>query len=77
MNNMQLLLVLLLQKKRRGPLPLFLAEVLVLGGFAGVGLAVTKYASETNKALAVAGAKAKELLDAAQAAVAKAQQGAK
>ncbi|GLC34860.1 hypothetical protein PLESTM_000247700 [Pleodorina starrii] len=61
-------------QKRRGPLPLFLAEVLVLGGFAGVGLAVTKYSEQTDAALALAGAKGKELVAAAEVALAKAQQ---
>ncbi|KXZ53225.1 hypothetical protein GPECTOR_7g1118 [Gonium pectorale] len=62
------------KQKRRGPLPLFLAEVLVLGSFAGFVLAVTKYSEETNKALAMAGAKAKELYNTAEQAIAKAQQ---
>ncbi|GIL73776.1 hypothetical protein Vretimale_5357 [Volvox reticuliferus] len=61
-------------QKRRGPLPLFLAELLVLGSFAGGALAVTKYSEQTSKALALAGAKGKELYASAEGALAKAQQ---
>ncbi|PNW76056.1 hypothetical protein CHLRE_12g549350v5 [Chlamydomonas reinhardtii] len=61
------------KQKRRGPLPLFLAEVVVLGGFAGVVAAATKYSAETNKALALAGAKVKELYGMAESALAKAK----
>ncbi|GLI61301.1 hypothetical protein VaNZ11_003655 [Volvox africanus] len=61
-------------QKRRGPLPLFLAELLVLGSFAGAVLAVTKYSEQTSKAFALAGAKGKELYAAAEDALAKAQQ---
>ncbi|KAG2446521.1 hypothetical protein HYH02_008508 [Chlamydomonas schloesseri] len=61
------------KQKRRGPLPLFLAEVVVLGGFAGVVAAATKYSDETNKVLALAGAKVKELYGKAESALAKAK----
>lgn len=60
-------------KKRRGPLPLFVAELLVLGTFAGLVLAVTKYSEQTGKTLEVAGAKGKELVAAAEQAIAKLQ----
>lgn len=46
--------------KRRGPLPLWLAELLVLGAYVGVGLAATKYSAQSGAALKVAGAKVAE-----------------
>lgn len=36
--------------KRRGPLPLFLAQLLVLGGFAALAAAFTKYAGKCGSA---------------------------
>ncbi len=38
--------------KRRGPLPLFLAQLLVLLGLGGLGVAATKYSEQTDAALA-------------------------
>ncbi|KAG2486530.1 hypothetical protein HYH03_014831 [Edaphochlamys debaryana] len=57
-------------KKRRGPLPLWLAELMVMGSFAGVFVATTKYEAETKKVLALAGTKAKELYFQAEKALA-------
>ena len=39
------------QKKRSGPLPLWLAELLVIGAYVGIGLALTKYADQASRAL--------------------------
>jgi hypothetical protein len=86
-SSLPLLLLLLLmmmmmmiqagKQKRRGPLPLFLAEVLVLGSFVGVGLASTKYSDQTSRVVALAGQKGKELYAVAAEALAKAQQQSK
>lgn len=49
-----------------GFLPLWLTELLVLGAYAAMGLAVTKYSKESEAALKVAGEKAKEAISAAE-----------
>lgn len=43
--------------KRRGPLPLWFAEVLVLGAYAGLFLAVTKYSKQSGEVLSAVWAK--------------------
>lgn len=37
--------------KRRGPLPLWFAEILALGAYAGLFLAVTKYSKQSGEVL--------------------------
>lgn len=37
--------------KRRGPLPLWFAEILALGAYAGLFLAVTKYSQQSSDVL--------------------------
>jgi hypothetical protein len=44
-------------KKRRGPLPLWFAEILVLGAYVGLGLAATKYSEQSGKVLKAVWAK--------------------
>lgn len=51
-------------KKRRGPLPLWFAEVLVLGAYAGMFLAVTKYSKQSGEVLAGLWAKVVEAYNA-------------
>ncbi len=41
--------------KRKGPLPLWLAEVLLLASFGGLGFAVVKYGAVIEKAANTAG----------------------
>ena len=41
-------------KKRKGPLPMFLSQLLVLASFGGLGYVSIKKEEETRKALAVA-----------------------
>jgi len=43
--------------KRRGPLPMWFAQILMLGVFGGVGLAATKYLNESEAVLKVVGEK--------------------
>lgn len=53
-------------KKRRGPLPLWFAEILVLGAYVGLGLAATKYSEQTGKLLGGVWSKVVELYSAAE-----------
>jgi hypothetical protein len=50
--------------KRRGPLPLWLTEILLLGVYVGVGLAVTKYCKESSQVTAAVGEKIVEAYNA-------------
>jgi len=52
--------------KKRGPLPLWFAEVLVLGAYAGLFLAVTKYSKQSGEVLAAVWAKVVEAYKAAE-----------
>lgn len=54
------------RSRTHGWMPLWLAELLVLGSFVGVGLAATKYSSQTDAVLKAAGQKAKEAYNAAE-----------
>lgn len=54
------------KRRRRGVMPLWLAEMLVLGSFVGVGLGATKYSKESGEVLKVAGQKAVEAYNAAE-----------
>jgi hypothetical protein len=51
--------------RTHGFLPLWFAEILVLGSYVGMGLAATKYASQTEAVLKAAGQKIKEAYEAA------------
>lgn len=53
-------------KKRRGPLPLWFAEILVLGAYVGLGLAATKYSDQTGKVLTAVWVKIVELYNAVE-----------
>eukprot|EP00879_Flechtneria_rotunda_P033838 GHRR01037656.1.p3 GENE.GHRR01037656.1~~GHRR01037656.1.p3 ORF type:complete len:139 (-),score=64.80 GHRR01037656.1:145-561(-) len=57
--------------KRRGPLPLWFAEILVLFAYAGIGLAVTKYSKESDAVLKAASEKVVQLYNTAEKAVGK------
>jgi hypothetical protein len=46
--------------KRRGPLPLWFAEVLMLGAYVGMFLAATKYSKQSGQVLAAVWAKVVE-----------------
>ena len=48
-----LLLGVQVSNKRRGPLPLFLAQLLVLAAYGGLGFLAFKKDEETRKALAI------------------------
>eukprot|EP01026_Neomeris_dumetosa_P007845 TRINITY_DN1242_c0_g2_i1.p1 TRINITY_DN1242_c0_g2~~TRINITY_DN1242_c0_g2_i1.p1 ORF type:complete len:312 (+),score=51.47 TRINITY_DN1242_c0_g2_i1:23-937(+) len=50
-------------KKRKGPLPLFLAQLIVLISFVGLGLAFTRYEKITSKVIDQAGEKIGELYE--------------
>lgn len=54
------------RSRTHGWMPLWLAEFLVLGSFVGLGLAATKYSSQTDAVLKAAGQKAKEAYEAAE-----------
>mmetsp|Transcript_15695 Transcript_15695/g.37284 ORF Transcript_15695/g.37284 Transcript_15695/m.37284 type:complete len:308 (-) Transcript_15695:161-1084(-) len=60
--------------KRKGPLPLFLAQLLMGGVLVGVGAAGTKYSRETSEASKVAGAFLRKWLTTAEAAIKGAKQ---
>jgi phage tail tape-measure protein len=51
--------------RTHGIMPLWLGEILVLVSYVGLGLAVTKFASQSEAALKVAGQKIKEAYEAA------------
>lgn len=55
--------------KRSGPLPLFLAQLLVLAGIVGFGASVTKYSEQSSKLVAQLSVQAQELLAKVQAKV--------
>eukprot|EP00199_Chlamydomonas_sp_CCMP681_P001709 CAMPEP_0119107250 /NCGR_PEP_ID=MMETSP1180-20130426/9597_1 /TAXON_ID=3052 ORGANISM="Chlamydomonas cf sp, Strain CCMP681" /NCGR_SAMPLE_ID=MMETSP1180 /ASSEMBLY_ACC=CAM_ASM_000741 /LENGTH=374 /DNA_ID=CAMNT_0007092711 /DNA_START=24 /DNA_END=1148 /DNA_ORIENTATION=- len=57
--------------KRRGPLPLWLAQFLLLGMFVGVGAAATKYNKESTALLDTAGKKIVSLYQDAEAKISK------
>jgi hypothetical protein len=50
--------------KRRGPLPLWFAEILMLGAYAGLFLAVTKYSQQSGQVLKAVWAKVVEAYNA-------------
>ncbi|WIA35186.1 hypothetical protein OEZ86_003651 [Tetradesmus obliquus] len=52
--------------RTHGIMPLWLGEILVLGSYIGLGLAVTKYASQSEAVLKAAGQKVKEAYEAAE-----------
>ncbi len=58
-------------KRRRGVMPLWLAEILVLSSFVGVGLAATKYSKESSAVLKAVGQKVVEAYSAAEKLISK------
>lgn len=62
--------------KRRGPLPMWFAQVLLLGAFGGAVYAGTKFSAEISAATTAAGAKAVEALTALEKLVNKKEQSA-
>jgi hypothetical protein len=51
--------------RTHGIMPLWLGEILVLGSYVGLGLAATKYATQSEAVLKAAGQKIKEAYEAA------------
>jgi hypothetical protein len=57
--------------KRRGPLPLWFAEILVLGAYAGIFLAITKYSKQSSEVLKAVWGKIVEAYNALEKLVSK------
>lgn len=57
--------------KRRGPLPLWFAEILVLGAYAGLFLAITKYSQQSGEVLKAVWGKIVEAYNAVEKLVGK------
>jgi hypothetical protein len=57
--------------KRRGPLPLWFAEILMLGAYAGLFLAVTKYSQQSGQVLKAVWGKVLEAYKALEKLVSK------